>query len=75
MVVKKLLCEKHKNDPKRIIVCVTVNLIEIYQSVLSAATVTRARIGCKRHQFIQNGPEHRVVTRGHGYSEGISVAG
>ena len=31
--------------------------------VSSAAMVTRAGIGCKRHQFIQNGPEHRVVTR------------
>ena len=35
----------------------------IYHCVSSAAPVIRARIGCRRHRFIQNGPEHRVVTR------------
>ena len=34
-----------------------------FQCVSSAAAVITAGTGCTRHQFVQNGPEHRVVTR------------
>jgi len=62
MVLYLLLNVNSWDNPKWIIIWM-MGIQKGLPFVSSAAAVSRAGLGCKTYQFIQNGPEHRVVTR------------